>query len=249
MSSNPNLSHDPLDNISSSGGHAEEGGEGNWLVSYADMMTLLVGFFVILMSFSKVDEEKFDEVRKAAAYQFGGTYEIPFGEVADRVREELKKLGLSNQFSIKQTSLGVDISLLGAVFFNLGSADLKPEAQEIMRQFVPVVIQQATDFDVIVEGHTDDNPIVPGNQIRSNWELSGMRAARVLESFLVNGIRKDRLTSVGYGDARPVVPNRDSAGNAIAENQSQNRRVVIKLVKHPQPSVEGADSPPASHPE
>lgn len=229
--------------------HPEEGGEGNWLVSYADMMTLLVGFFVILMSFSKIDEEKFNEVRKAAAFQFGGIYEIPYGDIADRIREELKKLGLSNQFSIKQTSLGVDVSFLGTVFFNLGSADLKPEGKVLLAQFVPVVKQQTVDFDIIIEGHTDDNPIAPGNMLRSNWELSGMRASRVLEAFEADGIPSKRLTAVGYGEARPIVPNRDANGNPIPENQGQNRRVIIKLVKHPQAAVGAAETPAASLPE
>jgi chemotaxis protein MotB len=59
--------------------HSEEGGEGNWLVSYADMMTLLVGFFIILNSFSVIDDEKFEDARKQLTLQFGGTYQIPYG--------------------------------------------------------------------------------------------------------------------------------------------------------------------------
>src|SRR4051812_21998933 len=89
--------------------HLEEHGEGNWLVSYADMMTLLVGFFIILMSFSTIDQEKFEEVKRAATLQFGGTYQVPYGEMADRIRKTLEKLNLGEQFVIQQTNLGVNI--------------------------------------------------------------------------------------------------------------------------------------------
>jgi chemotaxis protein MotB len=82
--------------------HEEEGGEG-WLVSYADMMTLLVGFFVILLSFSTVDHKKFEEIKKSATKEFGGSYQVPYGDVADRIRESLKKLGIGDQFTIKTT--------------------------------------------------------------------------------------------------------------------------------------------------
>jgi chemotaxis protein MotB len=228
--------------------HAEEGGEGNWLVSYADMMTLLVGFFVILMSFSKVDEEKFEQIKQAATRQFGGVYQVPYGDIADRLKDALSKLGLGDQFVIKQSPLGVEISFHGTVFFDTGSAELKPAGASLLHELLPVIRSEAKDFNLTIEGHTDDVPLTPGARYHSNWDLSSVRACHVLEVFEAAGFPKQFLTAVGYADARPVVPNRDAEGNAIPANQSQNRRVVIKLLKKAVSSL-GVEVPaPTDHP-
>jgi chemotaxis protein MotB len=231
----------PLHIPTSSRGHEEEGGEGNWLVSYADMMTLLVGFFVILNSFSTIDQEKFEGIKQQMTKQFGGTYQIPYKEVSDRLRDTINKLGLGNQFVIKQTDAGVEISFLGTVFFNAGSADLKPESKTLMSELVPIIHAESTDFDITVEGHTDDVPLMSGSLFHNNWELSSVRACRVLTEFEKGGFDKYRLTAVGYGDARPIAPNRDAQGRPIQANQTQNRRVVIKLLKRAIPLINVGD--------
>ncbi len=230
--------HQPLI-MPSSHGHAEEDGEGSWLVSYADMMTLLVGFFVILMTMSKVDENKFDAMRQAATKEFGGTYKQPYGDTLDRIRTELNKLGLGDQFVLKQTPVGVDISFLGTVFFELGSPDIKLEGKSLLSKLIPLIQAEPEKFNLVVEGHTDDIPIshTAVSEIRSNWELSSLRACRVLESFELLGFPKGSLTAIGYGDSKPIVPNRDKAGNPIPRNQSQNRRVVIKLINRQEPKA------------
>ena len=232
------MSHDPHpERIESGhGGGHDDGGEA-WLVSYADMMTLLVGFFVILLSFSAVDEEKFEMVKKAATQEFGGTYHIPYGELAEHLKAELAKLKVGSQVAVKAMANGVEISFTGGVFFETGSTDVKKEGVDLLENIIPIMRQEAADFDVIIEGHTDDVPISSKFKYASNWELSSVRACRVLDIFQVKGFTKEQLTAVGYGEARAIVPNRDAAGNAIPENQSQNRRVVIKLLKHVVPTV------------
>jgi chemotaxis protein MotB len=229
--------------------HAAEEGEGSWLVSYADMMTLLVGFFVILLSFSTVDEKKFEEIKKAATREFGGTYQTPYGNISDRIRTELDKLGLGKQFVIMQSSGGVEISFLGTVFFSTGSADLKPEGSLLLAKLIPIIKSETDKFNITVEGYTDDVPISKGLQYRTNWELSSVRSCRVLQVFEDAGFQKEFLTAVGYGETRPIVPNRDSAGNAIPRNQDQNRRVVVKLVKRAEQLVTPAAPEAAATPE
>jgi chemotaxis protein MotB len=207
-----------------------EDGDGNWLVSYADLMTLLVGFFLILQSFSTIDPEKFEQIKRATTMIFGGEYQVPYSELADTLQKEINKAGYGDQVVIKQTDAGVDISFRGALFFDLGSADLKPEALTVLGKIIPVLFTQAKDFHFLIEGHTDDIPIASGI-FRNNWELSSMRACRVLGMFEDRGFSRERLKAVGFADTRPVVPNRDSNGAAIPTNQSQNRRVVIKVLK------------------
>lgn len=225
--------------------HAEEG-EGNWLVSYADMMTLLVGFFVILLSFAKVDEEKFDMIRKMSI-EFGGTYEVPFSDTAERLKKEMERLGKGEHFTIKQTARGIEISFKGTMFFDTGSAELKADATDLLGKIIPMIKSESIEFNVTVEGHTDDVPITT-TIYRNNWELSGARACRVLERFESSGFEKRRLLAVGYGETRPVVPNRDPSGVAIPANQSLNRRVVIKLIKPEAPSLGPQDETEVPNP-
>ena len=223
--------------------HEEEAAEG-WLVSYADMMTLLVGFFVILLSFSKTDEEKLDEAIKYTAKEFGGVYQVPYADIADKIKATLEKQGFGSQFSIKQSSAGITISFLGASFFDSGSAEVKTTATELMQKLVPLLKNETKDFQVVVEGHTDDVPVVNKTQYHTNWELSGIRASRVLEFFEGFGYEKKQLTAVGYGESRPLVPNRDANGVANPINQAQNRRVVLKILKKSENMIGKEDATP-----
>ena len=223
--------------ITSHPAHAEEGGEGNWLVSYADMMTLLVGFFVILNSFSKIDDEKFEKAKKDITLQFGGTYQLPYKDIVDRLKDALSKMGIGDQVVIKENEKGVDISFMGTVFFNTGSADIKGEGTALLEKMMPIIKGESKDFDITIEGHTDNVPISGGSVYHNNWELSSLRACRVLLAFEDAGFPKDRLTAVGYADSHPIVPNLDKDGNPIPANQSQNRRVVIRLIKHGEPTL------------
>ncbi len=226
--------------------HVEEGGEGNWLVSYADMMTLLVGFFVILLSFSKVDEEKFEAIKKIASQEFGGVYRAPFSDLSEEIKKELDKLGLGDAYVIKQTEGAVQISFRGNVFFDTGSVELREQGKELLDKIIPVIQGQGKTFEVYIQGYTDDVPIGHSFQYKTNWELSSIRACRVLDVFERNGFTKEHLTAIGYGESRPLVQNRDSTGNPIPKNRDLNRRVLIRLMKSSSKMVGGADKIPVS---
>jgi len=226
-----NEGHNPLSALGGRHQSHQEEGEGNWLVSYADMMTLLVGFFVILLSFSSVDQEKLEAMKLSVAKEFGGRYEIPYDNLGKRIEESVKAHGLGSQVSVKVLPDGIEISFQGTVFFASGSADVKEEAKSVLGSIYPIIKNEKTDFDFTIEGHTDDNPVVNGIFYRDNFELSSLRACRVLDLFLKEGFKKEKITAVGYGDARPIVKNRNEQGSPIPENQSQNRRVVIKIKK------------------
>jgi chemotaxis protein MotB len=84
---------------------------------------------------------------------------------------------------------------------------------------------------IVIEGHTDNRPIV-SQMFASNWELSSVRACTVLRYFLENSFNPDKIKAIGYGDRRPILPNIADNGAYIVENQSQNRRVVIQILKN-----------------
>lgn len=204
--------------------------ESNWLISYADMMTLLVGFFVMLQSFSKVDSSSFEKVKKEATRVFGGEYTLPFEDLANRLKQVIDKQKVNDQVIINSTDDGLELTFRGALFFESGNIELLPQAEQLLLGLIPEIAKEMRDKVIVIEGHTDNRPTV-GNLVKSNWELSSLRACTVLHLFEKAGFLPDRLRAQGWGQFKPIVPNQDSQGRDIPENQSQNRRVVIKVIR------------------
>jgi chemotaxis protein MotB len=201
-----------------------------WLISYADMVTLLLGFFIMLQSISKVDSTQFEKVKFETTKMFGGEYRIPFDDLSKKLKEKVFEQNLRDQVVFEQTPTGVNITFRGALFFDSGSADLKPEARKIIEDLVPVISTQAKDFGIIIEGHTDNRPI-NGGVFASNWELSSTRACSVLRLFEAKGFNRRKLKALGWGDTHPILPNEDGKGKPLPDNQAQNRRIIIKVLK------------------
>lgn len=213
--------------------HVEEAedGEGSWLISYADMMTLLVGFFVVLQSLSKVDDQAFENIRMETTQLFGGEYRKPFEDIAKDLKGVLQQQNLADQVIFNQTAQGIEITFRGALFFNAGSFELREEALELMSKLIPVISEKAKNFGIVVEGHTDGTPLASHGAIASNWELSSLRACRILRLFESRGFDSKRMKALGWGSTRPLVEEKGMNGESMSEAQSQNRRVVIKILK------------------
>ncbi len=223
--------------------------ESNWLVSYADMMTLLFGFFVLMYSLSRLDPSKYVVISKDIAKYFGG--QVKFGSQAgqkvtiDKLNEVLLSMGLvAGQSKDFQIQAGDENSILlklkDAVLFAPGSDQLSELSRDMLEK-VEVTLANFKDLTMVnIEGHTDDNPITSA-RFPSNWELSSARSARIARLFFEKGLKQAQLVSEGYAESRPLVPNRDDEGTAIPENQSLNRRVVIRL-KFENPQAQNANA-------
>jgi chemotaxis protein MotB len=124
------------------------------------------------------------------------------------------------------------LEMPSAAFFDSGSAALKDDGKKLLQEIMVTQLDtdEFKDYQVTIEGHTDDVPINT-LQFPSNWELSTARAAAVVRYLIDQGMPAQRLRAAGYADTFPKVPNRDEAGNMIPANQAQNRRVVIKMEK------------------
>ncbi len=131
----------------------------------------------------------------------------------------IKKKGLEKQVKLETTDKGVVIRINSPILFDLGEADLKPQAFPILDKIVDLTKDWPNSIQI--EGHTDDLPIHTA-EFPSNWELSTARAMSVLRYFLRKGlIRPQRLSAAGYGQYHPLVPNSNPA------NRAKNRRVEI----------------------
>ncbi len=210
-----------------------EENESNWLVSYADMMTLLVGFFVMLLSFSKVDAAKYEQIKKATTKLFGGEYKVPFEKLTSKMKTAVESQGLKDQVLFSETDEGVEITFRGALFFDSGSVTLRSDALDLLHKLIPPIAQEAKGFSIEVEGHTDDVPLSHGHGgvVATNWELSSLRACTVIRIFEESGFDRSKLKPLGWADTKPLVPNKTPDGSSITANQAQNRRVVIRVLK------------------
>lgn len=201
-------------------------GESNWLVSYADMMTLLMGFFVLLTAFSTPDPAKLERMKKAAAQSTKAEYVEPYGDLAESLRKVLKDLALEDQVKIEQTDDGISMVSGGTLFFDSASTELLPAAEALLLRVADVLVSQAKNCRVFVEGHTDDVPIAT-RVFPSNWELSANRASTVVRLLESRGFPHDQLRPLGYADTKPVIDTRGIASPS-PDARARNRRIVIR---------------------
>lgn len=217
--------HDNMDYGSSK---KSDEGEGPWLISYADLMTLLMGFFALIASMSTPDVNRLEKVQESVTEQFGGEFKKPYEDLAKKIENIVKKNNLENQIKVTRAADGVTIKFDGTLFFNSGEFVVKEQGRFVIDKLLGALAVEIPAYKTLIEGHTDNNPI-SHNIIASNWELSGIRAARIAQIFETYGFKKEQLTIMGWGETKPEVPNSDSSGINIPKNQAKNRRVLIKI--------------------
>lgn len=212
-----------------------------WLVSYADFITLLFAFFVVMYSVSQVNEAKYKQLANTLTKTFAGAqtnttgneqteelYNAPeqnLGELSDLQQQldtTLQGLVQQSRVSLSGNEDWVEIDINASLIFASGEAELSKEAQHIFSRIADVL--GPYENAVEVSGHTDDVPI-SNAEFANNWELSSARAVAVVNWLAYNGIKPERLAAVGYGEYRPV------ADNATAEGKAANRRVVLRVAR------------------
>lgn len=201
----------------------------DWLTTYADAITLLMAFFVMLVSFSKIDIAVYEKVAAGIAKEIGGSnIETPIERLKVDIQDIVYGMDADEVVKISNDDKGVVIEMDSSAFYKPGSAEIREEAIPLLeRTFKALMAPSYSNFMVEVEGHTDDDPINTP-KFPSNWELSAGRAAAVVRYFESQGMRGTRLEAVGFGATRPKVPNRDADGKPIPENMAKNRRVVLR---------------------
>lgn len=242
----------------------DEGGGGipEWMATFADLVTLLMCFFVLLFAFSSIDAQKFEAVMQsfqgsAGVLQSGESLspsqmvfdgqpesrttadsasQVEVKEVA-QLAEEIEKFkektGIDIDIQVTIEERGLKITFPDKALFDPGKADLKPASIKVL-DFMSQVLNQAAFRErmVRIEGHTDNVPI---NTVRfpSNWELSTIRATTVLRYFTeTKRMTPVRFMASGYGEYRPLDSNQTSEGRA------QNRRVDIIVLTEEEQALE-----------
>jgi chemotaxis protein MotB len=205
-----------------------------WLLTYADLITLLLGLFVILYAMSKVDSDRYSRVVQALGGMFGKSIAITPAavplentttdrlEIESMVRGALYEDIRSNLVSVSQDERGVVVHLAEDLLFASGSATLKRSSLSSLDLLTSVL--KTVPNEIRIEGHTDDVPMASPT-FPTNWHLSVARAMSTAEYFVLKqGFAPEKVTLVGYADRKPLVPN------VSAENRAKNRRVDIVII-------------------
>jgi len=217
-----------------------------WLLTYSDLITLLMIFFVVMYASSSVSTTKYAALAKSLNGVLAGGSNIigsdgstvsPDIITPDAVAQmteaqklsDLKKevdgiLAQSGVGTAVQTNIeerGLVITFADSVFFNSGQAIIRPEMKTTIDKLA--VSLKAMNNSIRVEGHTDNVPVT--GLYSSNWELSGARAANVVQYLIVvNGLPPTKLSLAGYGEYKNIAPNDTEAG------RSKNRRIEIVII-------------------
>lgn len=197
----------------------------SWTTSYGDMMTILLVFFVLLISATHVSAVKFERIKRA--FQ-GATDEESIALVLESLEKQIEEHKLGAMIDVKADGNSIQISFHDRLLFDLGRTEVKTEGQALLQKLAASLHGLPGYARLAIEGYTDDNPVNP-NIYSSNWHLSALRSLSVLQILEDLEVCRENCELRGYGEYRPAVPNRDEQGQPIAKNQSENRRVVLRI--------------------
>ena len=212
----------------------EEPPEEEWLVTYADAITLLMAFFVMLVSFSKIDLPMFEAVMAGIQEEIGMGAETSVStsqQLTTALTNATMQMNMEQVVEVQKDERGISIEMASTSFFKPGTAEIIPEALPLLKSWSLLLVDEKFKYFYIeVEGHTDDDPIHT-KKFPSNWELSADRASAVVRTMQSAGVHPFQMKAIGMADSHPKAPNRDQFGDAIKINQAKNRRVIIRLVQ------------------
>ncbi|MCR6632011.1 MAG: OmpA family protein [Magnetospirillum sp.] len=206
----------------------------DWLLSYADMITLIMAFFVMLAAISKVDANLYEKVQSGMAKDIGKrTASTPL----DNVRKELAQVvsatrGGDDAVDVGSDERGVVLNLDANAMFKPASAEIRPEIMPIIKGIAETLNNERfASYRIEVQGHTDDTPIKT-QQFPSNFDLAAARALTAMRIMNGLGLPEERMTMSSFGQYSPRAPNHRDDGTPLPVNQSLNRRISIHVYPH-----------------
>lgn len=219
-----------------------------WLAAFGDLMSLLLCFFVLLLSMSSMDAKKVSEaigslagamsvleggektevskklLQSATPVESSEETDDAVNRITQAISEmnEMKEKGQGPSVSLEESQDGFVIQLPASLLFKEGSAKIEDEDSLLFLKRISMIIDELpNDVEVSVRGHTDDSNPGRNSPYRDNWELSTARAISVLQELMLDGIAPQRLHAAGFAQYRPL------ASNATPEGREKNRRVEL----------------------
>ncbi len=204
----------------------------SWMTTYSDLVTLLLCFFVLMVSMSTTNAGMWQEFKEGYRAEIEAKEE-DFSTPLSRMKKDLDSMLLEERMagivSVRLNRSSISINILSDALYRSGEATIIRKNIGILRK-ISSSIQSIKYYDpkIDIEGHTDDVPI-NNRRFPSNWELSVGRASNIVRYFISQGIPPDRMKAAGYAYIKPLAPNKDLEGNPIKANRDLNRRIVIEI--------------------
>ena len=219
-----------------------------WLAAFGDLMSLLLCFFVLLLSMSSMDAKKISEaigsLSGAMSVLEGGTkseiskermqQSTPIEsqeETSDAVNKvaqavidanEMMEKGHGPAISVEEAQEGFVIELPASLLFKSGSATIENEDALLFLKRVALIVEELPNtMQVSVQGHTDNQGPGKNSVFKDNWELSSARGIAVLQELILDGVDPKRISAAGYAEYKPLATNVTKAG------REKNRRVEL----------------------
>lgn len=215
-----------------------------WLATFGDLMSLLLTFFVLMLSFSSMEEVRFHHAMGSLRGALGVFESEPemsqpirvtmplvrgsirqsqnIRKAAEGLEKTLSEEGMEGDVALEGSSAGLVIRIKAPVIYGLGDAEIQEGIHPVLFRIADIL--RLLPNEIVVQGHTDNIPINT-EEYPSNWELSYQRAVNVVRFLILEcDIYPRRLSAEGYGHYRPLDTN------ATEEGRSKNRRVEIHLL-------------------
>jgi chemotaxis protein MotB len=214
-----------------------------WLITYLDMLTLLLVMLVIMLAMAGKGDGKQNEqaivdstaLQAASGPSVGldmsaspiptiAPVPLPPVETETDDSDPMSDMALGDDIEVIVNEGSISFRISSELLFGSGRAELEDAGLDVIDQLVPTLA--ANRYRIVVEGHTDNLPILT-ERFPSNWELSASRASSVVRYLQLAGIEATRLSATGYADTRPIADNGDERGRA------SNRRVELIMQTEP----------------
>ena len=198
------------------------GHEESWLLSYADLITNLLLFFVVLLSAAQLNKSRMQQIVKSIS---GAEQPASLESIRKEIDAQIAKKELQQLVQTTLTAEGLELSLNSGLVFDSGKAIIRTEFDKTVTSMLQTLVPYSTKYSFAVEGHTDSTPMISGG---SNWDLSSDRAIVLRQRLEDVGIVRSRIRVEGYADTKPL-PEDQLKGLGPEERLARHRRVVVRI--------------------
>ncbi len=202
-----------------------KGHEEGWLLSYADLITNLLIFFVMVLSAANLNKSRMQQIAKAMS---GETSPASLDAIQQEIEKKIAEKKLEGLVRTDLTPDGLELSLDSGLVFDSGKAVIRPEIEPTVAAMLQVLVPYSSKYTFAVEGHTDTTPLLHGTTFATNWELSSARAIVVRQRLEDVGVDRARVRVEGYADTKQL-PEAKVKGLDPEGRLARHRRVVVRI--------------------
>lgn len=202
-------------------GHHEE----SWLLSYADLITNLLLFFVLLLTAANISKSRMQRIAKSIS---GAESPASLTSIKSEIDKNIAQKKLQDVVGTSISDAGLELSLNSGLVFDPGKAELRKDLEPVLASMLQTLVPYSNRYNFAVEGHTDPTPLIAGTVFKTNWELSSARAIVVRQRLEDVGVDRTRIRVEGYADTKPLAESQLD-GLTHEERLARHRRVVVRI--------------------